>query len=153
MSRGSSFWLVASMFAAALGFFLPVGLADSGSGSPPSSGKSVGDIVVHVLDPSGKPVNGASVLLVKRLGSGHHRAAGSGPARHQMPPIYAQGQTDGNGSFTFTNIPEGPWGVLARVRHVGHGHAMVNLSGNSAEVTITLQPPQQHAPGGPATRP
>jgi hypothetical protein len=148
-----------------------------GAGTPatPPSTRPTGSITVLVLDSNNKLVPGAMIRLLALHGWHRHArlpatqpAAGgqatpgaSGPTReHHRPAPIAQGTSDQNGSFTFTDIPSGRYGVMAMMRKVGHGHVRVELSPGAdgsanAHVTITLTPPQHHRYGGnaPATQP
>jgi len=148
-----SLWFCASMILAVLALYLPVGLADDAPTTQPT-----GSITVNVVDQDSKPVAGATVSLVKP-GQFHHHDPSSQPSQaptethHQRPAPIAQGDTDANGTYTFTNIPDGRYGVMAMLKHVGHGHARVELTGDSASVTITLEPPKTDQQQPPQTQP
>jgi protocatechuate 3,4-dioxygenase beta subunit len=149
----NSLWVCASMILAVLALHLPAGLADDAPATQPT-----GSIIVNVIDQDSKPVAGVTVSLVKP-GQGHHHDPTSQPSQaptetpHQHPAPIAQGETDANGSYTFTNIPDGRYGVQALLKHVGHGHARVELTGDSATVTITLAPPKSEQQQQPQTQP
>ncbi|MGA3065459.1 MAG: carboxypeptidase-like regulatory domain-containing protein [Tepidisphaeraceae bacterium] len=144
-------WILATMVLAALGIFTSARATETLDNQPTT--RPTGRITVHVIDQSGKPVPGALVRLISFRGmhrrnpiSGNTDAPPANPTPHLRPAI-ATGQTDSTGSYTFTNIPVGRYGVAARLKQVGRGHARVELSGGtgplSASVTITLLPPQQ----------
>jgi hypothetical protein len=162
--------ILASMCFAAVAVGLSGGVARGDASTRPT-----GSITVHVVGQDTKPVAGATVLLIDASQFHHHRPpatqpsdappdsppnappdappGGPGEGHHQPPPSIAQGLTDGTGTFVFTNIPDGRYAVMARLRHVGHGHAPVELTGDSATVTITLQPPMGEGGGNPNSPP
>ncbi len=139
LNNSISIWV--SVLCAMVAVYLPAGSAKGDATTQPS-----GSITVHVVGQDSKPVAGATVLLIKG-GEFHHRDPASQPTdppaggHRTPPPSIAQGTTDDSGTFVFDNVPHGQYGVLAMLHHVGHGHMRVELSGDSATVTITLQPP------------
>jgi len=142
--------------------------AASAPATQPST-RPTGSITVLVVDTSSKPVPGAMVRLIALHGRHHHAIALAQPDQggqaaqvaHHKPLAIAQGTADDKGSFTFTDIPAGRYGVMGMMRKVGHGRARVELAigaegSASATVTITLTPPQHlhhGGPGGPTTQP
>ena len=141
MRLHNSLCIWVSVLCAMVAVYLPDATARGEATTRPA-----GSITVHVLDQDSKPVAGATVLLVE-AGEFHHHDPTSQPSdppaggHRPLPPSIAQGVTDGSGTFVFSKIPDGRYGVIAMLHHVGHGHSRVELSGDSAVVTITLQPP------------
>jgi hypothetical protein len=131
-------------------------VADNAPAAAPTT-RQGGSITVTVVDSSNKPVAGAEVGLLRWQHRNHSTTQPASPReRFKQLPIAARGTTDGNGNFTFSDVPVGRYGVLALLKGTGHGHARVILAPSAtgspaANVTITLQPPQNHSGNGGKT--
>jgi len=96
-----------------------VSLALAGCPNPNAIGVQIyGSVAVHVQDAGGQPVAGALVSI------------GSDFA----------GDTDGNGNFTFPQIPVGDWEVDANAPGLT-GKAQVHVTeNNQSSVTVSMTP-------------
>ena len=151
MNRLMKVTVAAAMLIAFGGFALTARGADASVAKGSVKGK--------VVKSDGTPAAGAEVRLMvrpERRGKGAGKAEAQpkaaqdegkqgrrarGPAREAV----AQGTADANGVFQLSDVPEGNYVVVARLKGAGNARQNVSVSGTTAaDVTLTLK----ERPGG-----
>jgi hypothetical protein len=123
---------------------LPVSLARAENPTTAPSVNSTGAITVKVIDAQGAAVADAKVALI--LPRKHQKGGTSATdtkGNRPKPDVIAKGVTGADGTFTFTNIPDGTYVAIAGLRGKGFGHERVTVTQTPSEVTLTLTPHQR----------
>jgi uncharacterized GH25 family protein len=99
---------------------------------------STGTLTVKVVDAQGAAVANARVALI--LPRRHQKDGNSATGNRPKPNVVAKGVTRADGTFAFTNIPDGTYVAIAGLRGKGIGHERVTVTQTPSEITLTLTP-------------
>ena len=130
---------ISPLLALAIIVTLPVSLACADIPTAAPLADSTGTITVKVIDAQGAAVANAKVALIlprrhQKGGSSTTEPSGNRPKLD----VVAKGVTGADGTFTFTNIPQGTYVAIAGLRGEGFAHARVTVTQTPSEVTLTL---------------
>ena len=142
------------VLAAAVALLVGFGTVESGRATaapttmPAAAGKAT--LTIKVVDDKGHGVPDAKVDLMEAPAGRRGKKAAAADADKPMPDGAKEGKgkadalqsasTDGDGSATLRDVPNGSYLVRARVKKVGNGRERVTVSDDKdATVTITLK--------------